>query len=88
MEKCTGKNCPMRMGYDFENCAATEKCPFRTWPMTISDRIRSMTDAELAGVLLKFRNDEALNRFAGVSDLPGTLEEIEEWLETSWAGTP
>lgn len=88
MKKCTGENCPMQMGYDFENCAAIEKCPFCTWPVTIADRIRSMTDAELAGVLLKFRNDEALNRFAGVSDLPGTLEEIEKWVETSWAGTP
>lgn len=56
--------------------------------MTISDRIRNMTDNELAGILLKFRNDEALNRFAGVSDLPETLEEIEKWLETPWEGKP
>ena len=21
MKKCTGENCPMQMGYDFENCA-------------------------------------------------------------------
>ena len=49
MKKCTGKNCPMRVGYDYENCSATEKCPFRTWPATISDRIRNMTDNELHG---------------------------------------
>lgn len=27
MKKCTGENCPMQMGYDFENCAAIEKVP-------------------------------------------------------------
>ena len=48
MKKCTGENCPMQMGYDFENCAAIEKCPYRTWPVAIGDRIRSMTDEELA----------------------------------------
>lgn len=31
MKKCTGENCPMQMGYDFENCAAIDKCPYRTW---------------------------------------------------------
>lgn len=35
MKKCTGENCPMQMGYDFENCAAIEKCPYRTWPVTM-----------------------------------------------------
>ena len=33
MKKCTGENCPMQMGYDFENCAAIEKCPYRTRPV-------------------------------------------------------
>lgn len=88
MKKCTGEYCPMQMGYDFENCTAIEKCPYRTWPVTIADHIRGMTDNELAGILLKFRNDEALNRFAGVSDLPETLEEIEKWLENPWEGNP
>lgn len=88
MKKCTGEYCPMQMGYDFENCAITEKCPYRTWPVTTADYIRIMTDNELAGILLKFRNDEALNRFAGVSDLPETLEEIKKWLETPWNGKP
>lgn len=37
MKKCTGENCPMQMGYDFENCAAIEKCPYRTWPVTVAD---------------------------------------------------
>ena len=57
MKKCTGENCPMQMGYDFENCAAIEKCPYRMWPVTVADRIRSMTDNELAWVLCDFRMD-------------------------------
>ena len=35
MKKCTGENCPMQIGYDVEKCAAIEKCPYRTWPVTI-----------------------------------------------------
>lgn len=50
MKKCTGENCPMQVGYDVEKCAAIDKCPYRTWPVTIADRIRSMTDKELAGL--------------------------------------
>lgn len=60
MKKCTGENCPMQMGYDFENCAAIEKCPYRTWPVTVADRIRSMTDNELAGMLFNFRMDSIM----------------------------
>lgn len=51
MKKCTGENCPMQMSYDVQKCAVIEKCPYRTWPVTIADRIRSMTDNELAWVL-------------------------------------
>ena len=36
MKKCTGENCPMQIGYDVEKCAAIEKCPYRTWPVTIA----------------------------------------------------
>ena len=41
MKKCTGKNCPMQVGYDVEKCAAIDKCPYRTWPVTIADRIEA-----------------------------------------------
>ena len=44
MKKCTGENCPMQIGYDVEKCAAIEKCPYRTWPITVADRIRRMND--------------------------------------------
>lgn len=88
MKKCTGENCPMQMGYDFENCAAIEKCPYRTWPVTIADRIRSMTDNELIGLLCKFRTDAEMKHIAGISTMPETWKEIKKWLETPWEGKP
>lgn len=88
MKKCTGENCPMQMGYDFENCAAIEKCPYRTWPVTIADRIRSMTDNELIGLFSKFRSDAEMKHIAGISTMSGTWKEIKKWLETPWEGKP
>lgn len=88
MKKCTGENCPMQMGYDFENCAAIDKCPYRTWPVTIADRIRSMTDNELIGLLCKFRTDAEMKHIAGISTMPENWKEIKKWLETPWEGKP
>lgn len=88
MKKCTGENCPMQMGYDFENCAAIEKCPYRTWPVTIADRIRSMTDNELARVLYNFRIDFIMECRSSVSTMPVDWREIKKWLETPWEGKP
>lgn len=88
MKKCTGENCPMQMGYDVEKCAAIEKCPYRTWPVTIADRIRSMTDNELAGVLYNFHNDYNTERLSGISTMPAEWHEIKKWLETPWGGKP
>lgn len=88
MKKCTGENCPMQMGYDFENCAAIEKCPYRTWPVTIADRLRSMTDNELAGVLSKFQMDCIVKGLSGVSTMPEGWKQIKKWLETPWEGKP
>ena len=88
MKKCTGENCHMQMGYDFEKCAAIEACPYRTWPVTIADRIRSMTDRELIGVLFKFRMDCLTKDLFGVSTMPADWHEIKKWLETPWEGKP
>ena len=46
MAKCTGRRCPMQIGYKTEECNHTD-CPYRTEPMTNADRIRSMSDEEL-----------------------------------------
>nr|DAJ93227.1 MAG TPA: hypothetical protein [Caudoviricetes sp.] len=88
MEKCTGENCPMQLGYDFEKCAAIEKCPYRTWPVTVADRIRSMTDNELAGVLYNFRMDYTAKRLSGISTMRANWHEIKKWLEAPWEGKP
>lgn len=88
MKKCTGENCPMQIGYDVEKCAAIEKCPYRTWPVTIADRIRSMTDKELIGLFSEFRSDAEMKHIAGISTMPETWTEIKKWLETPWEGKP
>ena len=51
MAKCTGVRCPMQYGYKVEECNHTD-CPYRTEPITNADRIRAMSDEELA----KFMN--------------------------------
>lgn len=50
--KCTGTNCPMQYDcIDPKTCSEPEKCQFATFPQTNGDRIRSMTDEELADVI-------------------------------------
>lgn len=47
--KCSGKNCPMRHPYDVKACVFLEHCPYATLiPCTNADRIRAMSDEELA----------------------------------------
>lgn len=47
MAKCTGVKCPMQAGYKVEQCNHTD-CSYRTEPITNADRIRNMSDEELA----------------------------------------
>lgn len=50
--KCTGANCPMQVGCVVpETCPEPEKCRYATFPQTNADRIRNMTDEELAKLL-------------------------------------
>lgn len=47
--KCSGENCPMQYPYDAKACAILEICPHATLiPYTNADRIRAMSDEELA----------------------------------------
>ena len=46
MAKCTGKRCPMQVGYKVNECNQKD-CPYRTEPITNADRIRAMSDEEL-----------------------------------------
>ena len=47
MAKCTGMRCPMQVGYKVDECDYKD-CPYRTEPITNADRIRAMSDFELA----------------------------------------
>lgn len=48
---CTGKRCPMQFGFDVKRCTL-HNCSYRTKPITNADRIRAMSDDELANFLL------------------------------------
>lgn len=50
MAKCTGRRCPMQIGYKVNECNHKD-CPYRTEPITNADRIRAMSDEELAEFL-------------------------------------
>lgn len=55
--KCTGVNCPMQIGkVDPQNCLAAGDCPWETKPVTNADRIRAMSDEELAEYLFNRGN--------------------------------
>lgn len=49
--KCTGINCPMQQLYDVSKCLYKD-CPYRTEPKTNGDRIRAMSDEELASFMM------------------------------------
>ena len=47
MAKYTGMRCPMQVGYKVDECNFKD-CSYRTEPITNADRIRAMSDNELA----------------------------------------
>ena len=52
MKNCTGIFCPMQYGkVDPATCQAAGSCSYATPPKTNADRIRAMTDEELAHLL-------------------------------------
>jgi len=52
MKNCTGIFCPMQYGkVDPATCPRVSYCPQATQPKTNADRIRAMTDEELAHLL-------------------------------------
>ena len=53
MAKCTGKRCPMQIGYKVDECNYKD-CLYRTEPHTNADRIRAMSDEDLAKILNAF----------------------------------
>ena len=62
MAKCTGVRCPMQYGYKVEECNHTD-CPYRTEPVTNADKIRAMSDEELAKAIASKAYTGACNDF-------------------------
>ena len=92
MAKCTGMRCPMQYGYKVEECNQTD-CPYRTEHITNADRIRAMSDEELARKLVKasyrydWKQDEDYWYFPnGTTKTNYKPKAIEAWLE--WLKQP
>lgn len=80
MAKCTGIRCPMQVGYKVDKCDYKD-CPCRTEPITNAQKIRAMSDEELAWELMLWRC-EAVARHHGISSVyPDTQKTILEWLQ-------
>ena len=56
MDKCTGMRCPMQAGFKVNECNYKE-CHHRTEPMTNADKIRAMSDEELAKYLYQMQKN-------------------------------
>lgn len=54
--KCSGINCPMQYPYDVKKCLCVDICPYATTvPYTNAERIRAMSDEELATMLFDYK---------------------------------
>ena len=57
MAKCTGLRCPMQVGYKVDECNHKD-CPYRTEPITNAQKIRAMSDEELAEIIYRCEMSE------------------------------
>ena len=62
MAKCTGLRCPMQVGYKVDECDYKD-CPYRTEPITNAQKIRAMSDEELAKAIASKAYTGACNDF-------------------------
>lgn len=77
---CTGKRCIMQFDkVDPSTCKCVSYCPQATPPMTNGDRIRSMSDEELADRFYFLRCDAL--RLEGFEGLIETRDEVLDWLK-------
>ena len=53
MAKCTGRRCPMQVGFKVNECNYKE-FPYRTEPITNADRFRAMSNEEQQNFVRKF----------------------------------
>ena len=57
MAKCTGIICPMQVGYKVDECDYKD-CLYRTEPITNAQKIRAMSDEELAEFIYRCEMSE------------------------------
>lgn len=75
MTKCSGMICRMQVGYKVDECKH-ELCACSTEPITNADRIRSMTDEELANFV-----HEGCPHIEEECTMKGCVKCILEWLQ-------
>lgn len=80
MANCTGIRCPMQAGYRVCECDLKD-CPWRTEQMTNADRIRDMTDEELAEMLWKTGRNYRAVCADPVVDHDEQYAELVKWLQ-------
>ena len=80
MAKCTGLRCPMQVGYNVDECNYND-CRYRTEPITNAQKIRAMSDENLAWELMLWRC-EATAKYHGIeTQYPDTHSKILDWLQ-------
>ena len=79
MAKCTGKRCPMQVGYKVDECNHKD-CHYRTETITNAQKIRAMSDEELAEFIKNIKIRAALCKAVKNND---AFEELcsAEWLQ-------
>ena len=85
MANCTGMRCPMQAGYQVDECDYKD-CPWRTEQMTNADRIRAMSDEELATFISEIadeceRNTECNQHCYGCDIEYCVRESCLKWLQ-------
>ena len=80
MAKCTGLRCPMQVGYKVDECDYKD-CLYRTEPITNAQKIRAMSDENLAWELMLWRCEAAAKYHGIETQYPDTHSKILDWLQ-------
>ena len=70
----------MQVGYKVDECDYKD-CPCRTEPITNADRIRAMSDENLAWELMLWRCEAAAKYHGIETQYPDTHSKILDWLK-------